>query len=1122
MDEDGVIRWANRTFWERGGQGIPELGKATIFDVSTYLTPEIWPRIFQNILRRGDEFYEANLNRPGAPRMAIEGVSSAVRIDGEDYVLSVNLDVTERREFERSEERFKQAQDLAQVGYWDLDHSGDLFTWSEQVSKIFGIDPTIRQGTIGNFLMSVHAQDRDAVSAAFDRHLSEGVPYDQTYRLVRSGGQVRWVHSMCRTERDSDGRPVVSTGVLQDVTDRKEIEDELVLHREQLEDRVAERTERLRNLERAVTASPASVVITDREGAIEYVNPKFTEITGYSFDEAIGQNPRILQAGDAPKEYYQGLWETILAGNEWLGEMCNKTKAGEVFWERASISGIRDDEGELTHFVAVKQDITEEKRIAERLEQARDAAEQANLAKSRFLANMSHEIRTPMNAVLGLSHILGQTDLSVRQRDYLGKLEGSARSLLGIINDILDFSKIEADKIELEAVEFDLEDVLRNVTDQVALKAQERGLELTLLLPSHVPTRLVGDPLRLGQVLLNLASNAVKFTERGATAVLVDAEPVDEDDQVRVSFAVQDTGIGMTDEQRRRLFQPFAQADGSTTRRFGGTGLGLSISQQLVQLMGGEIQVDSEPGVGSVFRFEADFGVSPASRPQRLQPGPGLLGRCVLVADDSEIARSALITMLESMRFDVLSAASGEQAMELLQRADPAPDVVLADAHMGGMDGLELARQVRRSTTIASRPAFVLATVVGRDEDSLSEMEQLADGVIHKPVNSSTLLDSMALALQEEESIFRTVGDLDPVSADDMETLDGLHVLLAEDNEVNQLVATEILTAAGLEVTVVDNGEKAVEAATTGQYAAVLMDIQMPVMDGFEAVLRIRADGRFADLPIIAMTAHAMTGDRERSLAAGMNDHVTKPIDPQELLGALAQRIRPNSTILVRTGSHEPARRSGAPDPLSLDGIEVEEALDRIGGDEALYRRLLDKFAQGHRDAVSNIDAAVAAGDLVAVRAAAHALRGVAANIGASDLAELAEAVETAARDGDATAARRGMDDLAAEHARVMGSIDAIENTTIDSVRPHSPSSGASCLDTLVVLAGLFADYDASALDHLDELLACSDDEVHRDDLERLRKRVARYDFDGATDLLQKMARRMGAEMDPDADGGKV
>jgi two-component system sensor histidine kinase/response regulator len=476
--------------------------------------------------------------------------------------------------------------------------------------------------------------------------------------------------------------------------------------------------EQARKLSRATESSPASVVITDKNGTIEYVNPTFCKVTGYSKKEAIGNNPRVLKSGNFPESFYKKLWDTILSGKTWRGDFINRKKSGEEYWESASISPILNSDGEITHFVAVKQDITERKHMETELIQARQAADDANTAKGDFLASMSHEIRTPMNAVIGMAHLALKTDLSPKQRDYLKKIQTSANSLLGIINDILDFSKIEAGKMDMEAVDFNLDDVMDNLANLITVKAQEKeDLEVLFNTNREVPRFLVGDPLRLGQVLINLANNAVKFTESGE--IVVSIEKVErKEDQVKLKFAVSDTGIGLTEEQMSKLFQSFSQADTSTTRKYGGTGLGLAISKKLVNMMDGEIWVESEYGQGTSFIFTTHFGLGKEKVKKRFRISTNLRGMKVLVVDDNVTSREILKDILESFSFEVTLAASGAEGITEIENAaaEKPFELVIMDWKMPGMDGIETAGRIKNHPTLRKIPAIILVTAYGREE----------------------------------------------------------------------------------------------------------------------------------------------------------------------------------------------------------------------------------------------------------------------------------------------------------------------------------------------------------------------------------------------------------------------
>jgi PAS domain S-box-containing protein len=768
-----------------------------------------------------------------------------------------------------------------------------------------------------------------------------------------------------------------------------------------LQEEVDARTAELRKLSQATENSPASVVVTDKNGTIEYVNPTFSEVTGYSAEEAIGLNPSVLKSGDLPESYYKELWDTILSGKIWRGRFLNKRKNGEEFWESASISPIMDEEGEITHFVAVKQDITERKHMEQEILTAKEKAEEATRAKSDFLANMSHEIRTPMNAVIGMSHLALKTKLTPKQQDYLNKIQSSANSLLGIINDILDFSKIEAGKLDMESTEFNLDDVLDNLANLVTVKAQEKkDLEVLFSTGQEVPRFLVGDPLRLGQVLINLANNAVKFTESGeivvSTELLTQAET-----GLKIMFSVRDTGIGLTKDQIGKLFQSFSQAHTSTTRKFGGTGLGLTISKRLVDMMGGEIWVDSEPGQGTTFSFTANFGLGKEKVKKHLVPSPDLRGMKVLVVDDNATSRIILQDILESFSFEVTLAASGEEGLEEVQKADTDQpyDLVLMDWKMPGLDGLEASKQIKNHQTLSKIPAIILVTAYGREE-LMQQTEKIGiEGFLIKPISPSVLFDMSMQALGEGiPKTSRVPGRIEEV--EDLKDIQGAEVLLVEDNEINQQVAMEILQGAGFIVTVANDGRQGVNLAKKKQYDAILMDIQMPVMDGYAATKAIRKwEGGMqnkgkAQIPIIAMTAHAMAGDEDKSMEAGMNGHVTKPIDPDQLFSTLQKWIKPSEKRVqdqqpeVHFEQSESDKTVPAGDELPefLPGFNLADGLKRLQKNKRLYRKLLLSFATDYNAVANEIRQALDAEDFDQAHSQVHNLKGLAGNLAATEL----------------------------------------------------------------------------------------------------------------------------------------
>ncbi len=895
-----------------------------------------------------------------------------------------------------------------------------------------------------------------------------------------------------------------------DNTARKEVEAE----QKKLDQRLRDQQFYTRSL---IESNIDALMTTDPQGIITDVNKQMEALTACTRDELIGAPFKNYFTDQERAE--AGIKQVLAKGKVTNYELTARGRDGKQTVVSYNATTFYDRDRVLQGVFAAARDVTERKRLDQVLEEqnvelqsAKVLAERASLSKSDFLSNMSHEIRTPMNAIIGMSHLALKTEMTPRQRDYLKKIQGSGQYLLSIINDILDFSKIEAGKLSVEETEFSLEKVLENVASVIAEKTTAKGLELVFHVHRDVPNELIGDPLRLAQVLINYANNAVKFTDTGEIKVAIRLGEQSTHDAL-LHFSVRDTGIGLTEEQRGRLFHSFEQADTSTTRKYGGTGLGLVISKRLAELMHGEVGVESEFGRGSTFWFTARLGKGTAAKRQLLMSAD--LRDCrALVVDDNDSARAVLCDLLESMSFVTDQASAGKQAIEAIERAAASNqpyDIVFFDWLMPGMDGIETVRQLR-ARPHRKLPHMVMVTAYGREEVLQGAAEVGMESVLIKPVNASMLFDCVAGVLGETLSERRVMGDALSPAAENLAGIKGARVLLVEDNQLNQEVAIELLRDAGFEVDLAGNGEIALARVQAEAYDVVLMDMQMPVMDGVTASQEIRKLPRLAKLPIVAMTANAMASDRQRCLDAGMNDHVAKPIEPDLLWKALLRWIPVRHAVGETASAAQPAARganaanaandSGVPAGITnISGLDTATALQRMLGKTPLYLSMLRMFVDSQKNTIVEIRAALAHGDLATAERLAHTTKGVAGNIGAMRVHGLAGELEYALRESapgetievKTVALATPLGELVAALVHALPAVAGRTAIAVDAAKLH-----AACAK----LARLLADSDAEAGDVFEthaDLLKAAFPEHYR----RIEDAVTRFDFEAAMAALR-------------------
>ncbi|HLK04599.1 MAG TPA: PAS domain S-box protein [Candidatus Acidoferrum sp.] len=977
-NENGKIELSNPAFQELFGYSAQELLGQSIDDLLSpgelheqahTLTQQVLSGtiVHQSVVRRHKSGMPVEVDAYGVPFVS-DGVLRGQFVLYQD----ISERVRAQRALRQSEEMFRTLTAAAPVGIFRTDNEGAALYLNEKWQTMTGLSSEEAAGF--GWTKAMHPDDLEWVVARWKDTVARRDEFREGYRYRdREGGTV-WVEAIARPVLGTDNKAAGYVGIIQDVSERVKREAE-----------IKRSEERFRTLS---AVAPVGIVLMEEDGKFNYVNEQYLRMTGLTHEEAMANAWRRAIHPEDIEKLEQIRNESLAHKLDYTMDYRYLRKDGTVVWAHSVARGFRQKVGGRRGYVVVIQDVTERHLSEERLRRAKEAAEAANKAKSEFLANMSHEIRTPMNGILGMTELALETELHPEQREYLGMVKSSAEALLGIINDILDFSKIEAGKMELEETTFSLEDCIEEALGPLSLRAMKKGLDLTWTTEGKIPGLLKGDPTRLRQVLINLAGNAIKFTKQGEVNVRATRLPA-EGHKASIRFDVSDTGIGVPPEKHQQIFDAFSQADTSTTREFGGTGLGLSISARLVRLMGGRIELESTPGVGSKFSFTAAFEVA-SEEPKPLRQAADLREKPVLVVDDNEANRHLLEKLLTGWGMKPVLSPGGAEGIDEYRRSVERHEtypLVLLDVNMPWIDGYEVAAKLRELAPSNETAIVILSSSLAAPPHVAQEQIQIARK-LSKPIRRNELHDAIASVLQHGPE---SKNEVHPGPA----PRPSLNLLLVEDNTVNQKLALRLLEKMGHRTQLAVNGKEAVDMAANGSFDLILMDLQMPVMGGLEATQRIReqelAVGKHT--PILAMTAHAMKGDEEKCLEAGMDGYVSKPIRVELLKSEIARLTQKGEGGGPVNEKENPSTAVGGAGTVNLS-----ELLARVENDWDLLRELAGIFLEDFPRYTANLRQAVSDGNIAQVAEFAHSLKGMLSNFAVGSAAKAASELELLAR----------------------------------------------------------------------------------------------------------------------------
>ena len=989
-------------------------------------------------------------------------------------------DITVYKEAQAKIQRLTQAVEQSPALVVITNPQGDI----EYVNgKLFAMTHYSKPEVIGKparMLLSNQANPRELV--ALRQAVRAGNEWHGELLYRGKTSQTFWATVSVSPIFDEHGKLTHFVSINEDISDRK-VAEEALKNREI-------------QLKTILNEIPLAIILVDENGTILIANPHANKEVE-SDNSIVGRNMLSFYAD--PHQQTEVISQLQTKGRIDGMQVNYKTDQGGIL--EGLISVVPIHYGEETARLGVMINLTERLRIERELAQAKDVAEKANRIKSHFLASMSHEIRTPMNAIIGLTHILLQTDLNTKQQDYLTKIQSSAQALLGIINDILDVSKIEAGKLAIEQIPFNLPVMLDSLSSLVTTKAKEKGLEVLFSVTEGVPHQLIGDPLRLNQVLINLTQNAVKFTDEGEILIQVIHLRTQAQRSI-LRFSISDTGIGIDKTALPFLFEAFSQVDPSYSRRFGGTGLGLTICQFLINLMGGAIHVDSTPEHGSTFWFDLAFDL-PEDQMVSKDTVTEFHNKRVLIVDDNAIARQVLTDMLESLSMRVQTVASGIEALQVLKdctdNKTPDYDLVFMDWKMPGMDGIATIKCMKSVPDLTQIPVIMMVTTHGHETVLKQAKNMGITSFLIKPISQSLLFNCIVEAFHGEQPS-TLITPAVPFDKQNAQQLTG-HILLVEDNRINQQVAQEILQGMGLSVVIAESGEQALQTMTTHIFDLIVMDLQMPGMDGFQTARYIRENPQWTKIPIIAMTAHTMSGDKEKCLAAGMNDHIPKPVDPDRAYRVLIHWLAVDVHAIPPLSQSQPEFNQL---PQRLPGIDVKWGIQRIGGNIKLYENLLKNFLQDHRYTLEKIRISLEDERTEEARRLAHTLSGVSGNLGATLLEKSSLFFEQHIKQKNNSHYQADLHKLEQSFSQVMNGLQIWLRSRTDNKAQRIPISQVILDDILEKFGSMLQEADSAALKLLPQVLSKLGVD-NSNESEQLTTLLLEYNFDSALEKYSDM-----------------